>query len=156
VRARRQRSESRIDARRSAGRHQRAHSRPGRTRSHLRAQTMTTFISRRDLLKRAGALAAVPVARDVARGFQPSDDPVARGFEPDVRRESLEHLTAAEAGILDAVVARLIPSDEYGPGAKEARAVHYIDRALGGALSSSRQAYASGLAALDTYARASR
>jgi len=34
--------------------------------------------------------------------------------------------------------------------------VHYIDRALGGALSSSRQAYTSGLAALDRYSRSSR
>jgi gluconate 2-dehydrogenase gamma chain len=50
----------------------------------------------------------------------------------------------------------LIPSDEHGPGAKEARAAHYIDRALGGALSSSRPAYSAGLAALDRYATASR
>jgi gluconate 2-dehydrogenase gamma chain len=58
--------------------------------------------------------------------------------------------------ILDAVVARLIPSDEHGPGAVEARAAHYIDRALGGALTSSRSAYTAGLAALDQYARSSR
>ena len=64
----------------------------------------------------------------------------------------LENLTAEESTSLDAVVARLIPSDDLGPGAKEAGAVHYIDRALGGAPASSRQAYASGLAALDSYA----
>lgn len=58
--------------------------------------------------------------------------------------------------ILDAIAARLIPSDEHGPGAIEARATHYIDRALGGALASSRQAYTAGLAALDRYARFSR
>jgi gluconate 2-dehydrogenase gamma chain len=34
--------------------------------------------------------------------------------------------------------------------------VHYIDRALGGALASSRQAYTSGLAALDKYSQSSR
>ena len=68
----------------------------------------------------------------------------------------LQTLTAAEAGILDAVVARLIPDDALGPGAKEAGATRYIDRALAGALSSSRQAYADGLAALDRYARSSR
>ena len=51
------------------------------------------------------------------------------------------------------MVDRLIPSDALGPGAREARAAHYIDRALGGALASSRQAYAAGLAALDRYAR---
>jgi gluconate 2-dehydrogenase gamma chain len=68
----------------------------------------------------------------------------------------LENLTSEQSAILDAVVARLIPSDDLGPGAKEAGAVHYIDRALGGALASSRPAYASGLAALDRYARSSR
>ena len=36
--------------------------------------------------------------------------------------------------MLDAIVARLIPTDANGPGATEARAAHYIDRALGGAL----------------------
>jgi gluconate 2-dehydrogenase gamma chain len=71
-------------------------------------------------------------------------------------REAFENLTASEADLLEAIVDRLIPSDALGPGAREARAAHYIDRALGGALASSRQAYTSGLAALDRYARASR
>src|SRR5258705_11496886 len=70
--------------------------------------------------------------------------------------EPLETLTASEMDLLDAIVARLIPTDAHGLGAAEARAAHYIDRALGGALVSSRQAYAAGLAALDRYARSSR
>jgi len=103
-----------------------------------------TFISRRDLLKRAAfAAAAVPV-------FRRSSDAFA------VQAGPLENLTSEQSAILDAVVARLIPSDDLGPGAKEAGVVHYIDRALGGALASSRPAYASGLAALDRYARSSR
>src|ERR1700752_4327178 len=72
------------------------------------------------------------------------------------RPEALETLTAAEADVLEAIVARLIPRDENGPGALEARAAHYIDRALGGALRSSRTAYANGLAALDDYAQATK
>jgi len=104
-----------------------------------------TFISRRDLLKQAGALGMVGV---VARPFQSRDG----GPE----RSALQTLTSEESNVLDAVVARLIPSDDLGPGAKEAGAVHYIDRALGGALTSSRPAYAAGLAALDSYARSSR
>ena len=94
-----------------------------------------TFISRRDLLKAAVIVPAV-------RPFQPGD--------------RLQSLTSSEAQILDAVVARLIPSDALGPGAKEAGATRYIDRALAGALSASRQAYNSGLAAVDRYARSSR
>ena len=71
-------------------------------------------------------------------------------------REPLQALTAAEADLLDAIVARLIPTDANGPGATEAQAVRYIDRALAGALSGSRDAYRIGLAALDRYARSSR
>jgi gluconate 2-dehydrogenase gamma chain len=126
-----------------------------------------TFISRRDLLKRAGALgAAAAVPGDVARGLQPSEIAAeTRGSASTAAlhhetmaaaREPLENLTASEADLLDAIVARLIPTDAAGPGATEARAAHYIDRALGGALASSRQAYTSGLAALDRYARSSR
>ena len=70
--------------------------------------------------------------------------------------EALETLTAAEADALEAIVARLIPTDENGPGATEARAAHYTDRALAGPLASSRAAYALGLAAVDEYAQASR
>jgi gluconate 2-dehydrogenase gamma chain len=58
--------------------------------------------------------------------------------------------------VLEAICARLIPTDANGPGATEARAARYIDRALGGALQSARPAYASGLAALDAYASSSR
>jgi gluconate 2-dehydrogenase gamma chain len=75
---------------------------------------------------------------------------------PVVPREAFETLTATESDLLEAIVERLIPSDANGPGAKEARAAHYIDRALIGALASSRNAYASGLEALDRYARSSR
>src|SRR5262245_2997073 len=122
-----------------------------------------TFISRRDLLKRATAIGAMPLSRGgpLFRGGRDGDsDWVAahdRGEHAAAgAREPLENLTAAEADLLDAIVARLIPTDANGPGATEARAVHYIDRALGGPLASSRQAYTSGLAALDRYARASR
>jgi gluconate 2-dehydrogenase gamma chain len=50
----------------------------------------------------------------------------------------------------------VIPSDTNGPGAAEARAAHYIDRALGGALASSRDIYRSGLASVDGHARRSK
>ena len=40
--------------------------------------------------------------------------------------EALETLTAAEAEVLEAICDCLIPSDESGPGAKEARAAHYM------------------------------
>jgi gluconate 2-dehydrogenase gamma chain len=42
-------------------------------------------------------------------------------------------LTQAEISFLDAAVARLIPADELGPGAKEAGVTFFIDQQLGGA-----------------------
>lgn len=125
-----------------------------------------TFISRRDLLKRAaavGAVAAVPPSGDPVEGAAGGPEKAAPHGDPESvapydapAREPLENLTAAEADLLEAIVARLIPTDANGPGATEARAAHYIDRALGGALASSRPAYTTGLAALDRYARSSR
>ena len=101
--------------------------------------------SRRDMFKLAGAATTVATG-----GFAQTQG------APAPNREALETLTAAEADILEAFCARLIPTDANGPGAKEARAAHYIDRALGGALTSAREAYRSGLMALDDHARSSK
>jgi gluconate 2-dehydrogenase gamma chain len=116
------------------------------------------IISRRDLLKGAGV---VGTAALTTPGVAPAaiDGAAAQAREPAVAataREAYESLSAVEADVLEAVVERLIPSDGNGPGAREARVVHYIDRALGGALASSRPAYAAGLAALDHHSQSSR
>jgi gluconate 2-dehydrogenase gamma chain len=115
-------------------------------------------VSRRDLLKRAGLAGAaltVPITpadpAEPAVQAKPAAPPSAA-----LRREPIENLTAAEADLLEAICARIIPTDANGPGAREARAAHYIDRALGGALSSSKAAYTAGLAALEAYSRSSR
>ena len=111
-------------------------------------------LSRRDLLKCltvAGAAVAVPVRLATRGSVTP-----AHGASAAAASEALETLTAAEADVLEAIVARLIPTDANGPGAIEARAARYIDRALGGALASSREAYQAGLTALDRYASTSK
>jgi gluconate 2-dehydrogenase gamma chain len=119
-------------------------------------------ISRRDILRRvgvAGAAVAVPGGLISTADAAPLAVPAAAASAaqaPAMPREAFENLTASEADLLEAIVERLVPSDALGPGAKEARAAHYIDRALGGALAESRQDYAQGLAALDRYARESR
>ena len=110
-------------------------------------------IGRREMMKRvgagvAGAAVATP-AIDIASAAQA---PAAHA----PLREAFETLTAAESDTLEAIVARIIPTDENGPGAAEARAAHYIDRALTGPLASRKAAYVSGLAAVDTYAQASK
>jgi gluconate 2-dehydrogenase gamma chain len=110
-------------------------------------------VSRRDLFKTAGAGAAAAVA---GAPLAPSTAVAQAHLAAAPQLEALETLTAAEADILEAICARLIPSDENGPGAAEARAAHYIDRALTGPLRASRDAYAAGLAAVDVYAQASK
>jgi gluconate 2-dehydrogenase gamma chain len=110
-------------------------------------------IGRREMMKRvgvAGAAVAVP-AVDLGKPAQ------AQAQTPHApAREALETLTAAQSDTLEAIVARIIPSDENGPGAAEARAAHYIDRALTGPLASRKAAYVSGLAAMEAYAQSSK
>jgi gluconate 2-dehydrogenase gamma chain len=108
-------------------------------------------VSRRDLFRTAGAGAAVAVAGAPMMAPDAAAAQTPAATAPQL--EALETLTAAEADILEAVCARLIPSDENDPGAAEARAAHYIDRALTGPLRASRDAYAAGLAAIDAWAR---
>ena len=127
------------------------------------------MITRRDLLKVAGAAAAagaVPPARaDGAevpslRSYLERDsanlESEDEGHQAGGPREPLLALTADEHDLLTAIVGRLIPADATGPGAVEAGAVTYIDRALAGPLSGSRDTYRRGLAALERHARSSR
>jgi len=114
-------------------------------------------LSRRQLLKRAGLVGAAAIATPIGTlAPSPSVAQSAAQAQTAPRGSVLETLTAAEAETLEAITARLIPSDANGPGALEAQAARYIDRALGGALASSRDAYRSGLAAVDSYARSSK
>ena len=127
------------------------------------------LMSRRALLRRAGAAgaAAAAGAAGVSAGAEtPAEAPTtAPPVEPapgsaqaprPAPRAAYEQLTAEEADLLEAIADQLIPSDDLGPGAVAAGAVVYIDRALGGALSGSRDAYRAGLSAFDRYCRASR
>ena len=116
---------------------------------------MANLISRRELLKRAsfaGAAAVVPVGGDLLAEASTTQ----AAAQTTASREPYEHLTALESDVLEAMVARIIPTDANGAGAREARAARYIDRALGGALASSRPLYSVGLAAVDELARSSR
>jgi gluconate 2-dehydrogenase gamma chain len=118
---------------------------------------MAKGVSRRDLLKRAG-LAGAALTMPVAPA-SPADAqarPTAAPAAAAPKREPIENLTAAEADMLEAICARIIPSDANGPGAREARAAHFIDRGLGGALKDTREAYRAGFTSFDRYCRSSR
>ena len=115
-------------------------------------------ISRRDLLKVAGAAGAAALTPSALSAAATSAlaTPAPAVALPVVTSAPLLNLTAAETEILAAIVDRLIPSDELGPGALEAGALRFIDRALSEAESSSANAYRTGIAALDRYSRYSR
>jgi gluconate 2-dehydrogenase gamma chain len=70
----------------------------------------------------------------------------------DLETYSPVNLTADELTTLKAVLDRLIPKDDLGPGANEAGVFVYIDRALGGRAASSKPILKKGLGALDAAA----
>ena len=113
-------------------------------------------ITRRDLLKAAGAAGAaamIPASLDGAP--VEAIRPVASAVTA-MSNAPLMNLTARETEILAAMIDRLIPSDELGPGALDAGALGFIDRLLSEAGSTSVDAYRSGLAALDRYSEYTR
>jgi len=134
-----------------------------------------TPITRREALRKvgaAGAAAAVapgaltgagvtPAGADPARGGASpgSEEAVGASVSADaaaVAAPRMVNLTASETEILSAMVDRLIPTDELGPGAIDAGVLEYIDRALGEAVADAVDEYRAGLAALDRYSRSSR
>ena len=126
-----------------------------KTKAQQRASDQPSNPSRRNLLKGVGVVGAAAlsgaatsnlIAADSAAGTGPAADSI-------VAREALEVLTAQEAETLEAICDCLIPSDDNGPGAREARAVHYIDRSLASHNSAARHNYMIGLGAVNDYAR---
>jgi gluconate 2-dehydrogenase gamma chain len=55
--------------------------------------------------------------------------------------------------LIEALVDRLIPGDENGPGALECGVADYIGRSFAGHLAGEREAFTEGLAAIDAFAR---
>lgn len=62
----------------------------------------------------------------------------------DADAPALRYLHASEARFLDAALARLIPADELGPGAKEAGVTAFIDRQLASSWGTHGRAYRTG------------
>jgi gluconate 2-dehydrogenase gamma chain len=68
---------------------------------------------------------------------------------------ALTFFSEIEALTVDAMAARIIPSDASGPGAREAEAVVYIDRALAGFYRDLQTLYRRGVRELDRLSRES-
>ncbi len=101
--------------------------------------------SRRELFARVGVALGVAVGLPLTMPF--------RARAQAVLGETFISLSVTEAETLRAVISRIIPADDNGPGALEARADRFIDRGLAGAMRANRPKYTTGLVALNTYAQ---
>jgi gluconate 2-dehydrogenase gamma chain len=91
---------------------------------------MPRRISRRELLKAAALVPAAAVA--VPIDFVPRSQPFSGGSSPVPSIPGPAFLSDAERAFVESAVARLIPADDLGPGAKEAGVAEFIDRQLAG------------------------
>jgi gluconate 2-dehydrogenase gamma chain len=107
---------------------------------------MSKLSGRRFFLKSVGAIgAAVPVT-----GFSQEKNPHAGHGAPagsvkgQAQPQVYNWLTQPEIAFIEAAVARLIPADELGPGAKEAGVSYFIDQQLAGAYGTMAKNYRQG------------
>jgi Gluconate 2-dehydrogenase subunit 3 len=108
----------------------------------------STNLSRRSLLQAIAAVigtAATPIGWDqIAQAMDQTH--VATQTEGEAK---ISFLSAAEAADIEAVAAQIIPTDD-SPGAREARVVYFIDRALATFFSQLASDYRAQLAAFQT------
>ena len=110
---------------------------------------MGTSSDRRRFLKSvAGVGVAVPVAALGAdsRSHRDHAEHVAQteSVKGQSQAQAYGWLTLPEQAFIEAAVARLIPADELGPGAKEAGVSYFIDRQLAGAYGTMARNYRQG------------
>jgi gluconate 2-dehydrogenase gamma chain len=88
---------------------------------------MTDVHSRRNFLRAAAAAGAAWAMADLAH----VDDALAAAARQATEQPgTFAALTADQAAVVDAAAARILPSVDGRPGAREAGAVYFIDRAL--------------------------
>ena len=124
-------------------------------------QNPSEKFSRRNLLKGAGVAGVAAASSMASPAIIAADSAGSSSAQKSAQTsaqtiEALEVLTAEEAQVLEVICDCLIPSDEHGPGAREARAVHYIDRSLASHNAGDRQHYLVSLSAINDYARKTR
>ena len=106
-------------------------------------------LSRRQFIERTGVTAGGVIALGVASGLPVLAEAPAATAEA----AAPAALTPGERAALRAILARLLPADELGPGAVEAGVDVYIERALAGAYAALLPLYRQNLAAIDTTAK---
>jgi len=113
---------------------------------------MNDLHNRRAFLRAAAAAGVAWAAADVLQ----VEDALAWAGQQAVSRTAATTtaLTKAQADVVDALVSRIIPSVDGRPGAREAGAAYFIDRALGTFNASQKTLYADGIADLNRRAAA--
>src|SRR5215213_9515413 len=95
---------------------------------------MSKLSGRRIFLKSVGAIGAAVPAAAFAQDKNPHQAHTATGtVKAQSQPQVYNWLTQTEIAFIEAAVARLIPADELGPGAKEAGVSYFIDHQLAGA-----------------------
>jgi gluconate 2-dehydrogenase gamma chain len=106
---------------------------------------MEELSGRRRFLKSVITMGAVglPAAEESGQSHAHGPTHVAQAATSPSAREprAYIYLTAPEVAFIDAAVARLIPADELGPGAKEAGVTYFIDQQLFGAYGTMAKQY---------------
>jgi gluconate 2-dehydrogenase gamma chain len=110
-------------------------SRKDSSRRSARASDSNIRIPRRNFL----AISAAALGGIVVYSFEQSAFRLAA--QDQLLHLPLRFFDSAQALIVGAAVSRIFPSDEWGPGAKEAGVVMYIDRYLAGPHGSDRHRY---------------
>jgi gluconate 2-dehydrogenase gamma chain len=108
---------------------------------------MTDLQTRRTFLRAAAAAGAAWAAVDLAQ----VEEALAWAGEQVAKPEAqaLGALTRPQADVLDAVASRILPSVDGRPGAREAGAVYFIDRALATFNAGQKKLYVDGVADLN-------
>ena len=107
---------------------------------------MNDLHNRRTFLRAAAVAGAAWVTADLG---QVEEALAWAGHQTGKADAALTVLTRAQADVLDALTSRILPSLDGRPGAREAGAVYFIDRALATFNANQKQVYVDGIADLD-------
>ncbi len=101
-------------------------------------------ISRRDFLSRAGGVFGAAWLGANFPAIAAAANEASRVASGEIE-ESFEFFSAADAALIDAISALIIPSEGEGPGAREAKVVVFIDRSMTGFMQSGADGFVTGL-----------
>ena len=106
---------------------------------------MSNEINRRDAMRLVGLASLAGALPSELAAAQQSDAPAHASTAPATpESRAYAFFTPAEAAFIEAAVARLIPDDELGPGAREAGCAYFIDQQLAGAFGAGARWYTQG------------